>query len=283
MRRLAAALALPAALALSALAGCSSLQLAYDNADTYLRWRLTGDLDLHGEAVDELDERIREFMVWHRRQALPNYARLADDAARRVSRGLSREDFVWGYDALTKEGTEILVATAERIAPMLDRLTPEQQAHLEARLVDDNRRFARDFLRGSEAERRERRARRAEEQLEDWVGTLSQAQVDRIRQFSGRAPLTDEMRSRDRKRLQAGLLEIIRARSAASRLPAYAARWREGREAAFVAANEAWRLEFYALLQDIDRSLTPAQRARAVSRMQGYAGDLRRLAARGAP
>ncbi len=246
------------------------MQFAYDNADSYLRWRVTGD-------------RIREFMAWHRRHALPKYAQIADDAARRLARGLSRDDLVWGYDALTEQGTELLVATAPRIAPMLDRLTSAQQAHLERRFADDNRRFARDFLRGSEDERRQRRARRVGERLEEWVGTLSQTQVDRIRQFSGRAPLTDEMRDRDRKRLQAGLLEIIRARAAASRLSAYAGRWRGGREAAFVAANEAWRLELYALLQDIDSSLTPAQRTRAVSRLQGYAGDLRQLAARGAP
>ncbi|HEX9398409.1 MAG TPA: DUF6279 family lipoprotein [Burkholderiales bacterium] len=283
MRRLAAALTLPAALALSALAGCSGLQLAYDNADTYLRWRLTADLDLHGEALDELDERIQQFMAWHRRQSLPQYARLADDASQRLARGLSREDMVWGYDALTAQGSEFLVAVAERIGPMLDRLTPEQQAHLEERMADDNRKFARDFLRGSEAERRERRARRAEERLEDWVGRLSQAQVDRIRQFSERAPLTDELRQRDRKRLQAGLLEIVRARGAEKRLPGYAARWRDEREAAFTAANEAWRRELYALLLDIDRTLAPVQRARAVAQLQRYAGELRTLAARETP
>lgn len=283
MRRLAAALMLPAALALSALAGCSGLQFAYDNAETYLRWRLTGDLDLHGEAADELDERIREFMAWHRRSALPGYAQLAEDAAQRLARGLTREDLVWGYDALTEQGTEFLVATAPRIAPVLDRLTPQQQAHLEERFADDNRRFERDFVRGSEAERRGRRARRTEERLGDWVGTLTQAQVDRISQFSAGAPLIDELRARDRTRLQAGLMQMIRARAAAGRLADYAAGWRQGREAAFVAANDAWRQAVFALLLDIDRTLTPAQRTHAVARLQSYAAELRRLAARGAP
>src|SRR5262249_52806373 len=108
-----------AALVALLLSGCSGLQLAYDNADTYLRWRITGELDLHGDAVDELDDRIREFIAWHRREALPQYARIADDAEQRLARGLSRADLVWGYDGLTHQGTELAVAAAQRIAPLL--------------------------------------------------------------------------------------------------------------------------------------------------------------------
>ncbi len=38
--------------------GCSTLRLAYDNADTYLHYRANSYLDLHGEGSEELDERI---------------------------------------------------------------------------------------------------------------------------------------------------------------------------------------------------------------------------------
>ena len=276
MKRVTAALGL-----LAALSGCSALQIAYDNADTYLRWRATSYLDLHGEAVDELDERIQQLLAWHRKQALPKYERIADDAARRLSRGLSRQDLVWGYDSLMAQARESLHAAAERAAPMLDRLTPVQLAHLEERLADDNRKFARENLRGSEQERRQRRARRAEERLEDWLGSLSHAQVDRIRQFSERAPLTDELRDRDRRRIQAEVIAMIRAGQAASRLPDFAANWQRGRDPAFTAGTEAWREEVYAMLHDVERTLTAEQRARAVAQLKRYARDLRLLASRG--
>ena len=46
--------------------------------------------------------------------------------------------------------------------------------------------------------------------LEDWLGSLSKAQVARVRLFSERTPLTDEMRERDNRRLQGDVLAIIR-------------------------------------------------------------------------
>lgn len=262
------------------LAGCSAIRLAYDNADSYIRWRVGAYLDVHGEASDELDERIDAFLDWHRAKALPQYARLSDEAARRLGDGLSQEDVVWGYDALQTQGKESLRAAAERIAPMLDRLNAEQVRYLERRLAEDNRKFAKENLKGSEADRRKLRVKRLQERLEEWVGRLTPAQVDRIKQYAERAPLTDEYRDRDRKRLQVEFLETVRKREAAKRMPDLAARWQEGRDPAFTAANEAWRKEFYALLIDFDRSLTPAQRARAVANFRRYAEDFAILSGR---
>ena len=54
----------------------------------------------------------------------------------------------------------------------------------------------------------------------------------------------------------------------------------EGRDPAFVALNEAWRKEFYALLLDVDRTLTPAQRTRAVAHFRRYAEDFAALSGR---
>ena len=273
--KLIAALAAAGAL----LAGCSAVRLAYDNADTYLRWRADAYLDVRGDASDELDERIDAFLEWHRAKALPQYARLSEEAAARLSAGLSQADVVWGYDALQGQARESLRAAAERIAPMLDRLTPEQVRYLERRLAEDNRKFARE-MKGSEAERRKLRAKRLQDRLEEWVGRLTPEQVQRVRQYAERAPFTDEHRDRDRKRLQGEVLSMVRRKEAAKRLPDLAARWQEGRDPAFVALNEAWRKEFYALLLDVDRTLTPAQRTRAVAHFRRYAEDFAALSGR---
>ena len=276
-----AALRLVAALTAGAiLSGCSAIRLAYDNADSYLRWRAGAYLDVHGDASDELDDRIDAFLDWHRAKALPQYARLSEEAAARLADGLSQGDVVWGYDALQAQAREALRAAAEQLAPMLDRLSPEQVRYLEKRLAEDNRKFARENLKGSEAERRKLRVKRLQDRLEEWVGKLNQAQIERIRQYAERAPLTDEHRERDRKRLQSEFLAVVRKHEAVKRLPDLASRWQEGRDPAFVALNEAWRKEFYALLLDLDRSLTPAQRARAVANFRRYAEDFAVLAGR---
>ncbi|HEX6268326.1 MAG TPA: DUF6279 family lipoprotein [Burkholderiales bacterium] len=268
-----------AALAVACLlAGCSALRLAYDNAAMYVKYRAGHYLDVRGAQDHELAERIDSFFAWHREAALPEYARIAEEAAVRVGKGLSREDLVWGYDSLVAHARLSLRAAAQRIAPLLDRLTPEQVAYMEKGFAEDNRKFARESLRGSEGDRRKRRAQRVEERLEDWVGNLSQAQVERVRQYSERAPLYDELRDRERRRLQAEVLGMVRARQARERLPERAAHWELGRDPAHARASAAHRQELYALLLDLDRSLTPAQRARAQERLRRYAEDFAVLA-----
>lgn len=255
------------------LGGCSALRLAYDNADVYLHYRANSYLDLEGKAAEELEERIGEFFHWHRRNALPQYARLAEEAEKRLGDGLSRVDLVWGYDSLVANARQSLRVAAERMAPLLDRLSAEQAAKMDKRFAEDNRKFAKEYLRGSEAERRKRLAKRVEERLEDWVGSLSQPQLERVKQHSERAPLYDEMRDRDRKRLQGELLDMVRKRDAHKRLPERAANWERGRDPAYAAASETGRQEYFALLLDLDKTLSPEQRARAQANFRRYAED----------
>lgn len=259
------------------LGGCSTVRFVYDNADTYLRWRASTYLDPDSAMADELDERINAFMVWHRAQALPKYAQLADEAAARFERKLTPADLDWGYDAVMAQVRESLRAAAVQGAPLLDRLGPHEIASLEKRIAEDNRRFARDNLRGSERERRKRRTERNVERLEDWVGRLSQAQRDRVAQYSERAPLLDDFRARDHKRIQGELLAIIRAKEAAKRLPELGAHWDRDREPAYVAALEASRKEYFAMALDIDRSLSARQREHAVHELRRYADEFRTL------
>lgn len=259
------------------LTGCSTVRLVYDNADTYLRWRAATYLDLDGEMADELDERIAAFMAWHRAQALPKYAQLLDEASRRFERHLTLADLDWGYDAVMTQARESLRMAAVQGAPLLDRLSPQQIANLERRFADDNRRFARDNLRGDERERRKRRTERNVERLEDWVGRLTKAQLDRVAQYSERAPLLDDFRDRDHKRIQADVLAMLRAHEARKRLPELAVSWQRGRDPAYVEAFEASRKEYFAMALDIDRSLTVQQRAKAMAELRRYADDFRTL------
>src|SRR5207253_6080689 len=204
--------ALCALLVAALLSGCSAVRLVYDNADIYVRWRAAHYLDPDEAMAEELDERIAAYMAWHRTHSLPKYAQIADEARRRMERQLQPDDLVWGYDSVVAQLREDMRAAAESMAPLLDRLTPRQIAHFERRLAEDNRRFARENLRGGERERRKRRTERNVERLEDWLGRLSRAQLERVKQYSERAPLLDELRDRDHKRLQAQLLAMLRAK-----------------------------------------------------------------------
>ncbi len=263
------------------LAACSSTRLAYDNADWLLRWRATSYLDVHGAQAEQLDRSIAALLDWHRAHALPRYARLTEEFGTRVARGLSRADLVWGYDAVLEEARETLRAAANESAELLDSLDEAQIAHLESRIEEDNRQFAKEYLAGSPRERRERRLRRNVERLEDWLGTLNEAQLERVKRYSDHAPLADEFRDQDRRRRQAELLAMVRAREAGRRLVGWAQGWNLGRDPAYETAAHAQLKEFFDMLLDLDRMMTPRQRERVVARLRDLSGDFSQLAARG--
>lgn len=274
MRRLALLVAL-AALAL--LQGCSAIRVAYSNADTLIRWQANSYFDFHDSASEELDRRIAAFLGWHRAAALPQYAKIATEAAGRLERGLTRADVDWLYAALEAQAREGLRAAAAEAAPLLDRLEPAQLEHFEQRLREENRKFERDNLKGAPAERRQRRLKRTIERLEDWVGELGAEQEALVRRYNDSAPMFIELRDRDRKRRQAELVAMLRAREARRRLADWAAAWDRNREPAYEAAFRDWRAAYAGMIAELDRTLTAEQRRAAAARLRGFAADFEHL------
>lgn len=261
------------------LAGCSATELAYNNADTLIRWQAGRYLDLQNSQAEEFNARLATFLVWHRSAALPQYARLAGEAGARLERGASLADMVWGYDAIRQQAREGLRRAGVDTGDFLDRLTPAQIENLERRFAEDNVKFAREWLEGTAEQQRARRLKRLTHTLEDWLGELSDAQRERVRQFNEAAPLNGEMRDRERRRRQAELLAMLRAKESARRLADWAAEWDRGREPAFARANREFTDGLLAMLADVERTLSPRQRTVAVARLREHARDFQLLAA----
>jgi hypothetical protein len=259
------------------LSSCSTVRFAYNNADVYLRWQLSKYLDVQGPQSEEVDRHIAAFLAWHRANALPQYIRLLNEAGARFARGLSQEDLVWGYDSLQAQVLQAVRAGAGEIADLLDRLTPEQIAYMERRFAEDNRKYAREQLAGNLDERRRRRLKRNVERLQEWFGELSEAQVQLIRRYADHAPLTEGMRERERKRLQTEFLAIVRAGEAKARFAEWAVQWERRREPEHAAAARAQRMEYFAMLVELNRTLTPGQRQATEMRIRELVTDFERL------
>jgi hypothetical protein len=265
-------------LAVLLLQGCSAVRIAYNNADTLLRWHANSYFDFQGEAAEELDRRIAAFLAWHRAKALPQYAKLAEEAAARIERGLTRADIEWAYGALFAQIRAGLRAGAAEAAGMLDRLAPENIAYLEMRLAEENRKFAREHLRPAPEKRRQQRLRRTVERLEDWLGDLGEEQLALVRRYNDRAPLVEEMRDRERRRLQQELIGMLRSREAGRRLADWAPNWDRDREPAYAEALARIRAETTDMLLELDRTLSAEQRRGAAARMRAWAADFEQLA-----
>lgn len=266
--------------ALVVLSGCTALQLGYNNADTLIHWRAGKYFGFEGEQKAELERRVKRFLAWHRKTELPRYSALANGLADRLARGVSQADLVWGYDSFQTLLRQSLVAGAGEAAELLDGLSAAQVERFVARLEKENRDHAKDYaLADPPSERRAIRTRRNLERLEEWFGGLSETQADRVRLYSARAPLDDELRDRDRKRMQRELTAMFRARDARQKLVPWAVAWDQNRDPAYEAMRKDNLREYFGMLLDLDRTLSPEQRERAVRRLRGFAGDFSALVA----
>ena len=269
-------------LILIGLSGCTAVQLGYRNADTLLYWRGGQYFDFDGEPRFEYERRVQRFLAWHRRVALPQYSRLAEEAATRLARGLSQADLVWGYDSFQVLLQQSLHAGTGELGDLLDGLTPAQIETFDKRLAKENREYAKEYRLGDPPqERRGARVKRNVERLEGWFGSLTEEQLERVRLYSARAPLDDAMRERDRKRLQNELLAMLRAKETKQKLREWAVNWDQNRDPAFEAARKQNLQEYFGMLLDLDKTLSAEQRTRAVRRLRGFAEDFNALAARG--
>ncbi len=263
-----------------AVSGCTAIQLGYNNADTLLHWRAARYFDFEGDAKVEFERRVQRFLGWHRKTELPRYTLFANEMANRLARGLSQADLVWGYDAFQTYLRQSLRAGTGEIGELLDGLAPAQIERFQERLEKENSDYAKEYgLREAPEERRARRVKRNIERMEDWFGSLNDAQIERVGLYTRRAPLDDQLRDRERRRLQRELLAMIKGKEARKRLVQWAESWDQHRDPAYESLRKANLQEYYGMLIDLDKTLTPEQRGRAVKRLRGFAADFNALAA----
>ena len=278
MKRLLRHALLAAALA-ALLAACSALtRVAYNNAAFAATWTVDDWFDLRDGQRDWVRERFGRLLAWHRASELPDYERLLQDTAARAATRIGEDDArrIWGEMRALYQRT--LRQAIPDVADFLLQLHPEQVAHLERKFAEDNAKAVKESVKGTREERREARARRYLERIEDWTGKLSQAQRDLVgAHVAAMEDLTGEWMG-DRRFRQAETLALIRARPPREAMIAALARilldtdsWRRPE---YVAKLKARDDHVFAMVGALDATLTPGQRGRLRRRLGGYAADV---------
>jgi hypothetical protein len=265
------------------LAGCStSVRLGYNQADTLVNWFLSDYVDLDPHQRDLFDQKFRTLQAWHRREQLPQYARLLRETRQRAQDGLTREDVLWVMER-SRTQIEVLVRQgASDAAEVMVTLTPDQLTTLEQSFVRANRKFVREWaVSGSIDEQKRVRAERLVVQVERFTGRLSKDQSTRIAALSDALPMTTDQRYVDRQRRQRELIATLRSGRSRNELAAWlrdwAPNWERGRSEAYAQASRVSAEQRAQIYAEIDRMLTPAQRTRAITRLQGYIDDFEAL------
>ena len=276
------ALGLLLAIGALGLAACSATRVAYDNADTMLRFMASSYVDLDAAQSDDLTRRIARFHQWHRANELPLYAALLRSASQRAAAGITAEDFAWGLASVRSRYRRFAAKAAEDAAPVLATLAGTQLLALERKFAENNEKYAKEFLSSDDNERRRKQLRRMLERFRDFAGELTADQETRIRSFALAHERHVALRFEDRQRWQrdfvAALRREHRPEELGRRLADMFERPELRRSEEFIREDARWEEDLGRLIVDLDRSLSPTQRAHVVRRLSDYAEDFSVLA-----
>jgi len=274
-------------LALALLAGCSGARLAYNNADTVVRWMADDYFALEGVQEEDFKERLARFHAWHRSEELPRYSVLMTSAGDKLADGLTAGELLWAWESVKGRYRRMAAYAAPELAAVLATLTPAQFERLDKKFAESDAEYTKKHLKGGEAEQRQRRDKRNLELMREWFGDLSDTQEAQLKTASARLPLLYTLRLQNRQRRQAELAVLLKTHHGAAQLEPALKRWLtdwdEGVSPEYRSLSEQHRELYIQMLLELDRGLTAAQRAHAVERFHEYAEIFKALAAQGKP
>ena len=264
-----------AALLLSA---CSARVFFYNRLDFLIPWYIEGYVPLDRDQEDRFEALLDPVLAWHRREELPRYAALVDEARQLtavdpalpdVTRLVA--DFEAAWYRLRDQALEALIGLA-------GTLSEDQVEAFIAELEERQAEYEAEYLPRTDEEYREDALERLEDSLGDYLGRLDDAQEQRL------AAAVEELRRIDGDWLAVRAAWVDRLSVLLAREPGW-----EGRLRASVRDWEAWVPESYiagtnhnsavvlSAVTDVLALRSERQQARLERELAALARDLNKL------
>ena len=263
-------------LASLAVASCSRVELAYENADWLGAWRIGDYLELTGDQRSRLRQGLSAYQAFHRENRLPAINRYLDRVDALIATPAPEAGAV---DALFVDGERLLRRNVRDIVPLAAELLREldeaQRRALAERLAESRDTYVERLL----IDQRQR----ALERTRDWIGPLEQPQRDILAECVAAMPdVSDEWRAW-RRQTEAELIDMLRRDAPQAEVEGFLHAWLLEDSARSRVLQDyrqtsraLWRQCTHALLA----TLTPGQRAHARDRLASYRHDLETVASR---
>jgi uncharacterized membrane-anchored protein YhcB (DUF1043 family) len=273
------------------LSACGALtQMAYSNAafaysqlPPMLTWMVDGYVDMSGEQKAWMRDRVARIMEWHRSHELPEYRRFLERVLAETAEPFTVAEIGEAYGELRRHYRDTVEKVLPDAADFLLRLDAAQVAQMEEKFAEDNRKFVKESLRGTPAQRRAKRVKQFVGHLDGWLGSVTDAQREIVESFYADIPDLVEERLADRKVRHAETLALIRSKPSREQMIAGLRR--------LMVDSDSWRRpeflkkladrdqRFFELLSKISATLSAEQRAHLQKRIRSYMRDIGNLTA----
>lgn len=270
------------------LAGCSSVRLSYDNGDTLLYWWLNAYVGMDSSQKDGVKKDIDNLFQWHRKSQLNDYAALLANGQKQLQGNVTKSDLLADYSDIKTRVKTLLYRAQPELADLVRTLRPEQIIQMEKKFASNNEKYRKKHLQGDTVKRQKVRYLKSMEQFELWFGSFSREQEELIRKASDARPLNNEIWYEERVRRQKNIIGLARK----------VQREKLSKEAtiglinnlikeSFERLESSERKAFFDAYNDgtaqmvltVIKMATPAQKAHAHERMQGWIDDFHKLKA----
>ncbi|MGI9026135.1 MAG: DUF6279 family lipoprotein [Burkholderiaceae bacterium] len=262
------------------------IKVGYRNADTVgLLW-IDRYLDLTSEQQAFVKPRLRALVAWHRTTQLPDYATLGTEMKKLGQRAITPAEVT----ALAKQLRQRIDISAQHALPdMADlalKLTPDNIGAMEDKFADNDDKFRDDnHVRGEVEKQQKARYDKTLDRVEEWYGRFSREQRAAIRKLSDARPLDNDILLAERQRRERELVALLTRieREKPSRdaviglLRGYNERFEFSPDRDKRAFQESMRRATEAMDAAIHNLATPAQRERAIAKLQDWIDDFRSL------
>lgn len=273
------------------LAGCSAVKLGYSQADTLAWWWLDGYVDFDRQQKPQVQQALADWLAWHRRTQLPEYADWLAPLAGQITQPVSAEQACAWVDKLQPALHAAWQQALPAIARQVQTLQPAQLRHIQRKLDEKNRDFREEQIDATEAERHTLRLKTWRERYDDLYGRLNPAQDKLLADAATRLAPDPLQREAEHLAHQRELMALLHSLSAnppgdAATQAALAAWLRPSAtlggwgSSAWQARQRQLRQGHCELFAQMHQASTPAQRDHAAQWLRGWEQDLREMAGR---
>ena len=215
------------ALILLCCSGCSMVSIGYNHADWMLRYWINDYTSFNTAQKEQIHQEVDDYLRWHRKNALHGYIAFLQnvDAAVNQEGGLAVGDVMRlraEYDRLYRLTMEPMFQPSAHILSTLDS---EQIADLANNFAKRDGKQRKLMLKGSNQDMLDARAERHVEFVEKLVGSLDDAQENKITEMSLHIPFASRAFNEHREAKHAQMIALLKDKAGEDQIAALFRQW----------------------------------------------------------
>lgn len=293
----------------SGLQACSTVRLAYNQAPLAAYWYLDDYVDFSEEQKPAVKAALNELHHWHRQTQLPAYIETLQKMQRQMPEPLTparacefyqevQERLMMSLEGAVRFDQSPAASFNLQKLATLDR---NQLLNMERKFAKSNVKYREDYLSGPPRQVAEKRLEQAISRTESIYGKLDERQQALLQTRLEQTGFDPEMAYAERLRRQQDMLQALRSLASGAVLASGAAgnaamtpaaaktvaagpalegvftRAVASPDSSYRAHSQKIRMHNCQTFAEVHNSTTPAQRQKALARLQGYEQDLRAL------